>query len=128
MINKTILSTMLAGIVIATSVPSDANAASIRVKCDKRTSRSSISVDAKNLVPGQYRCQALSGSNQKTTALRNSAGDEMECDFASNAGDIAAGATRIAANFIQPGAVTGKIIDASGFTIASDAVTCRVRR
>lgn len=55
-------------------------------------------------------------------------GDEVECDFASNAGDIAAGATQIAANFIQGGSVTGKLIDAAGFTVASDTVSCRVRR
>jgi hypothetical protein len=126
--NRTILSTILAAVVVAVTVPDTANAADIRVKCDKRTARSSISVDGKNLVPGSYRCQARSGSNQKTTGLVNSVGDELECDFASNAGDVAAGATQIPANFIQAGSVTGKLIDAAGFTVASDTVACRVRR
>lgn len=126
--SRTILSTVLAAIVIAVTVPSTANAADIRVKCDKRSARSSISVDGKNLAPGRYRCQARSGSNQKTTALVSAVGDEVECDFASNAGDINAGATRISANFIQGGTVTGKLINAAGFTVASDTVACRVRR
>ena len=111
MYSRTILSTVLAAIVIAVTVPSTASAADIRVKCDKRTARSSISVDGNNLAPGRYRCQARSGSNQKTTALVNSAG-----------------ATPVAANFIQGGSVTGKLIDAAGFTVASDTVACRVRR
>lgn len=63
--SRTILSTVLAAIVVAITVPNTASAADIRVKCDKRTARSSISVDGKNLVPGRYRCQARSGSNQK---------------------------------------------------------------
>ena len=126
--SRTILSTLLTALVIAVAVPDTAKAADIRVKCDKRAARSSISVDGKNLAPGRYRCQARSGSNQKTTALVNAVGDEVECDFASNAGDITAGATRISANFIQGGTVTGKLINAAGFTVATDTVACRVRR
>lgn len=125
MYKKTFLSALVAGVMLATTLPSDAEAASIRVKCEKRATRSKISVDSKDLVPGLYRCQARSGSNQKTTPVVSSVGDEVECDFDSARADIVAGATAITANFIQNAQVTGKVIDADGFTVASDAVTCR---
>ena len=127
MYKKTLFSALVAGAMIITTMPSDAEAASIRVKCEKRATRSKISVDGQNLVPGQYRCQARSGSNQKTTALKSSVGDQLECDFDSARADIAAGATAIPANFIQNGQVTGKLINAAGFTVATDTVTCRVK-
>ncbi|MBK8957708.1 MAG: hypothetical protein IPM80_04565 [Proteobacteria bacterium] len=127
MYKKALFSALVASAMVITTLPSDAEAASIRVKCEKRATRSKISVDGKNLVPGQYRCQAKSGSNQKTTALVSSVGDEVECDFDSARADIAAGATAIAANFIQGGQVTGKLIDAAGFTVASDTVSCRAK-
>ncbi len=124
--NKTLIPALVAGALLAAGM-SSAEAAGIRVKCEKRATRSSISVDGNNLTPGQYRCQALSGSNQKTTAAVASVGDEVECDFDSARNDIAAGDTPISANFIQGGKVTGKIINAAGFTVASDTVSCRVR-
>ena len=122
---KIFLSVFVAGVMLATTMPSDAEAASIRVKCEKRATRSKISVDSKNLVPGPYRCQTRSGSNQKTTLAASSVGNQLECDFDSARADIAAGATAITANFIQNVQVTGKVIDAGGFTVASDTVTCR---
>ena len=51
----------------------------------------------------------------------------VEFDFDSNANDVAAGATSIPASFIQGNAVTGSIINASGQTVASSTVGCRVK-
>lgn len=127
MYKQTLFSALVAGAMFITTLPSDAEAASIRVKCETRANRSKISVDGKDLVPGQYRCQARSGSNQKSTALKSSVGAEVECDFDSARADIAAGATAIPVNFIQGGQVTGKLLDAAGFTVASDTVSCRAR-
>ena len=127
MVKKTLFSALVASAMLISTMPSDAQAASIRVKCETRSARSKISVDGRSLVPGQYRCQARSGSNQKTTALVASVGAEVECDFDSARADIAAGATAIPGNFIQGGQVTGKLIDAAGFTVASDTVSCRAR-
>jgi hypothetical protein len=42
-----------------------------------------------------------SGANTATAPARQTDGDEVEFDFDSDAGDIAAGATAIAADFIQ---------------------------
>jgi cytidylate kinase len=58
----------------------------------------------------------------------NTAGDEVEFDFDSRAGDIAEGATAIPANFIVDGRVQGYLVNASGarVTLIVTAV-CRVR-
>lgn len=105
----------------------DASAATIRVKCEKRANRSKISVDGNDLAPGTYSARVVSGANQKTSALQAAVGDEAEFDFDSNPKDIAAGATPIAADFIQGGQVVGKILDTNGNTIVSDTVRCRVK-
>jgi len=104
-----------------------AEAAEIRVTCEKRANRSKISVDATNLVPGEYRARVISGTNRKTSPLAVTAGDEIEFDFDSRAADVAAGATKISAGFIVDGRVTGKIINAEGRTVISDTETCRIR-
>ncbi len=105
----------------------DASAATIRVKCEKRANRSKISVDGNDLASGMYSARVVSGANQKTSALQAAVGDEAEFDFDSNPKDIAAGATPIAADFIQGGQVVGKILDTNGNTIVSDTVRCRVK-
>ncbi len=125
--SKTLMASLVAGLMVTAYLPSDAFAETIRVKCETRSSRSKISVDGKDLTPGSYRCQTLSGSNQKTTGLQNTVGDEVECDFDSNRGDINAGATAISPSFIQGGQVTGKILDLAGDTVISDTVRCRTR-
>ena len=53
-------------------------------------------------------------------------GDEVEFDFDSEPDDIAAGATAIAAGFIQgaPPQVTGQILDTSGAVVVQATVTC----
>lgn len=105
----------------------DASAATIRVKCEIRSNRSQISVDAKDLAPGLYSARVISGANQATADPQVTIGDEVEFDFDSDPANIAAGATPIGANFIQGKQVTGKILNASKATIISDTVNCRVR-
>ena len=111
----------------------DASAATptIRVQCEQRgVQRAKISVDGDNLSPiaGQYRAQVVlvSGLGSATSAGAPLVGDEVEFDFDSNAGDIAAGATAIPKNFID-GNVTGKILAPNGATVISDTVACRIR-
>lgn len=104
----------------------DANAASIRVECEKRANRSKVSVDGNNLIAGNYKARITSGSNTKTSPSKGSTGDEVEFDFDSDPADIAAGATRIKSSFIQ-GQVTAKLINENGFTVASDTVSCRTK-
>ena len=106
----------------------EADAAGIRVQCEKRGStRSKISVDGRGLTAGLYTAHVISGSNAADSAEAVMAvGGEAEFDFDSNPKDIAAGATAIAKNFIQ-GNVTGQILDEDGFVVASATVACRVR-
>lgn len=122
-------STALAAVlaICSTALPvTDANAASIRVECEKRANRSKISVDGNNLIPGNYKAVVKSGSNTKTTALKASTGDEIEFDFDSDPADVEAGATLIKRTFIQ-GNVTGKLLNDKGFVVISDTVSCRTK-
>ena len=104
-----------------------ASAAAIRVRCEQRSDRAKVSVDGKDLAVDDYQAQIMSGTNSITTELQASVGDEVEFDFDSDPDDIADGATAIAANFIQGGQVTGKILDPEGATVIADTVRCRVR-
>ncbi|MGI8738834.1 MAG: hypothetical protein ACR2KU_04050 [Gammaproteobacteria bacterium] len=124
---KPVLTRLIAGALVATFTCAQADAATILVRCDKRVNRSSISVDGNNLVARFLRCRAQSGINLRTTRLKRTVGDELECDFDSNLNDIAAGATRIPANFIRGRQVTGKLINRFGRTVISDTSICRVR-
>ncbi len=106
----------------------DAAAATIKVTCEARgTSRSKISIDGKDLAPGTYTTVAVSGSNMAVSKPEATIGDEIETDYDSRPADIRAGATQIAATFIVGGSVTGKIVNATGHTVVSDTVACRVR-
>lgn len=102
----------------------DADAASIRVRCEKRSNRSKISVDGRNLTPGDYKAKVVSGSNSKNSPLQPTVGDEVEFDFDSNTGEDA---IPIKAGFVRNLTVTGKIKDSAGFTVVSDTVTCRLK-
>lgn len=106
----------------------DASAATIRVTCEVRNGRSKASVDGSALGAGSFTTQILSGSNLAMSPVQVAVGGDIETDFASNPGDIAGGATPISPTFIVGGQVTGKVIDASGNTVISDTVACRVRR
>lgn len=120
---STALATIMA--VFVTTLP-DANAADIRVQCETRANRSSVSVDGANLVAGNYIAKIISGSHTKRSAPKATTGDEVEFDFDSDPGNIAAGATRISRTFIQ-GQVTGQLINEAGFTVAQTTRTCRAR-
>src|SRR6266849_7614112 len=80
-----------------------ADAANVRVRCEKRADRSKISVDGNDLVPanGQFTARATSGGNTARSGAQTAVAGEAEFDFDSNANDVAAGATRISASFIQ---------------------------
>lgn len=124
------ISTLLGATAIffATSLAAaDANAAGIRIKCEKKSNRSSISVDGRNLTPGSYSAVVKSGDNKAAADLKSSTGDEVEFDFDSDKGDIAAGAVAISPIFIQGGKVTGQIKDADGFIVIEGTSSCRVR-
>lgn len=105
----------------------DAAAASVRVTCEVRAGRAKASVDGRALAAGSYSTQIVSGGNVATAPAQAAVGGEVETDYASNPGDIAAGATPIAPTFIVGGQLTGKVVDAAGNTVASDTVACRVR-
>ena len=103
-------------------------AAVARVTCEKRSDRSRVSVDGRNLAGGGYHARITSGANTATSGARPTVGDEVEFDFDSDPGDIAAGATAIAADFLAgvPPAVTGDILDATNAVVASATATCAV--
>jgi len=103
--------------------------ATVRVECERRSDRSKVSVDGNGLVAATYQARVVSGGNEATAPARGTIGDEVEFDFDSDGGDIAAGATPIAAGFIQgtPPTVTGSLLGADGSVVAEATVTCRVK-
>lgn len=107
----------------STTLPAPAFA---RVTCERRADRSKISVDGENLAAGTYTARAVSGTNSSTSGPAPAVGDEVEFDFDSDAGDITAGATPIAAGFIvgTPPSVTGEIRDGAENVVASATVPC----
>lgn len=113
------------GVDSCTSIPPPAGG-TVRVRCEVRSNRSRVSVDGNNLAAGSYRARAVSGSNVAEAPAAATIGDEVEFDFDSDGGDIAAGATPIAADFIQgtPPQVTGAILTLSGAVVAEATVTC----
>lgn len=126
-----VLKTGATAVVFATlaMIGAEAAAASIRVTCEVRgTTRSKISVDGKNLPAGMYSAQAVSGGNMASAPAQASVAGEVENDFDSRPADIREGAVAIVPTFITGRQVTGKIIDASGNTVASDTVSCRARK
>jgi hypothetical protein len=107
-------------------------AASIRVRCERRPNRSKISVDGNNLSPrnGLFRARVRAAGGTVTSAAKRAVGDEVEFDFDSQRGDIAAGATRIPANFIRARAgadVVGLLLNAQGVVVARQGVECSFR-
>jgi hypothetical protein len=105
-------------------------AAALRVRCERRTNRSKISVDANNVTPrnGRFRARVRAAGGTATSALKRAVGDEVEFDFDSN---TEAGATRIPANFIRARAgadVVGQLLNVNGVVVASRGVECEFRR
>ena len=101
----------------------------ILASCEKRTSRSKISVNGKNLVSGNYSANVTSGGVTVASEVKASNGDEIEFDFDSSTGDIAKGATAIGADFIAEGILDAQIIDGgSGETVIRvENVVCAIR-
>jgi len=106
----------------------DAAAATIRVTCEARPGRAKISVDGNNLPAGLYSTAAESGGNMASSPPERAISGEIETDYDSNPADIRQGAVAIVPTFIVGRTVTGKIVDASGNTVISDTVSCRIRR
>lgn len=105
------------------------SAADLKIHCEKRSTRSKVSVDGNNLRPGgAYFAVVSSGANQAQTGVAAAVGDEVEFDLDSHAGDIAQGAVAIASNFIVDGRVSAQLRDAGGNVVASGSAICRVRR
>ena len=109
-------------------IGADASAASVRVTCEVRPGRAKISIDGQDLAAGRYTTVAVSGGSMATSPVEAAVGGEVEADFDSNPADVRAGAVAIPSTFITGGTVTGKIVNASGNTVSSDTVSCRVRR
>jgi hypothetical protein len=124
------LACLTAGFVLA--LPAAADAASLRLRCEKRfdPARSKVSVDGRNVSPNAiYTARVISGTNQATAKPKAAVGDEVEFDFDSNPNDIRAGATAIGANFIRNGSVRAAIFNADGNVVAGPAtVACEIRR
>jgi hypothetical protein len=101
-------------------------AARVLVSCEKRAARSRVSVNGRNLSAGLYHARVASGSNTAASGPAPAIGDQVELDFDSDPGDIAQGATPIAADFIQgtPLALTAELLNAGGAVVASATVTC----
>ncbi|MEA2625703.1 MAG: hypothetical protein QOD06_1748 [Candidatus Binatota bacterium] len=117
------------GCAVAVLAPAlQADAADVRVRCERRANRrSKISVDGRNLARGQYRAIVKSGSNKATSPAQPAVGGEAEFDFDSDRGDIAEGATAISPTFIQGGKVLGKIRNSAGTIVAQASATCEIR-
>jgi hypothetical protein len=106
-----------------------AQAADVKISCEKRSNRSKVSIDGNNLVAGAYRAVALSGAKKVTSTAAAADGDEAEFDFDSNAADIAEGATAIPANFVVDGRVKGYLLNAAGARVTPVVTAiCRVRK
>ena len=106
----------------------DNGLAKIFLSCEKRSDRSKISVNAKNLVSGNYSAIVKSGGSQAQSPARPTIGDEVEFDFDSDQGDIAEGATAISAAFIQNGTVEAEVIDEiDGSTVKTAQTGCLIK-
>ena len=106
-----------------------AQAADVRVDCEKRSGRSKVSVDGNNLADGSYRAVIVSGGATTRSPLAPAVGDEVEFDFDSRQADIAEGATPIPAGFIQDGRVRGWLVNGGGQRVTAVVTAfCRVRR
>jgi len=103
-------------------------AAKILVSCEKRTNRSRVSVDGKNLASGDYSSIIMSGAGSAISLIKTTVGDEVEFDFDSSADDVAKGAKEISSDFIQNGTVNAEIFDNDGnLVVSATNVLCAMR-
>lgn len=109
--------------------PPSSGGGTVKVKCERRASRSKVSVDGSGLTIGSYQARVTSGINTATAPAHPTLGDQVEFDFDSDGGDIAAGATPIDAAFIQgaPPQVTGAILTLGGAVVVEATVDCVVK-
>src|SRR6187402_2739260 len=77
-----------------------AGAADVEVRCEKRSARSSASVDGSNLASGEYRAVLKSGTKIARSPFAETIGDEAQFDFDSKNTEVAEGATSIPLDFI----------------------------
>ena len=115
-----------------TTSSASAIAGSLRLRCERRSGRSKISVDGNNLRPrnGSFRARVRAAAGSVISAAKRAVGDEVEFDFDSNRNDIAAGATRISATFISRRSgsdVVGEILNSQGAVVARQGVECSFR-
>ncbi len=63
------------------------------------------------------------------SGARAAAGGQAEFDFDSAPNDVAAGATRISASFVQgtPPQVAGRIVNSAGVVVAQGIALCRTQ-
>jgi hypothetical protein len=104
----------------------------LRLRCERRTGRSKISVDGNNLAPrnGTFRARVKAAGGTVTSRAKRAIGDEAEFDFDSNPNDIAQGATRISSTFIARRSgpdVVGEILNAQGQVVGRAGVECLFR-
>jgi hypothetical protein len=109
---------------------SDAYAASIDVKCETRSNRSKISVDARGLANGIYKARVRSGTALRwAKAYKRPSAGEVEFDFDSNRNDVLQGATYIPPTFIKNNTAIGDLFrrNSNGTLrrIGSVSETCR---
>jgi hypothetical protein len=123
---KVMFASALSGLLLISVIPASADAATIQIKCEQRAGRARVSVDGRDLVRGSYKCMVMASGQEFATDDMPSKGDQLECDFDSDPGDVAAGATFIPANLLREGKVHGEIQNNAG-TVASADKTCRVR-
>jgi hypothetical protein len=116
---------------IAAQSPALATAAgaSIRLRCERRATRSRISVDGRGLTPrtGSCRARVTASGGTVTSASKRAVAGEAEFDFDSNRNDIVAGATPIPARFITARSgpdVVASILNASGQVVATQGAEC----
>jgi hypothetical protein len=104
-----------------------AGAADVEVRCEKRSARSSASVDGSNLASGEYRAVLKSGTKIARSPFAETIGDEAQFDFDSKNTEVAEGATSIPLDFIVDGRVRGYLVNMSGARVTPVVTAiCRI--
>jgi hypothetical protein len=117
---------------VAQEVVTEVATGVIRLRCERRSNRSRISVDGRSLSPraGTFRARVRAAGGSATSPTQKAVGGEAEFDFDSDRGDVREGATRIAASFIRARSgpdVVAEILNAQGNVVASGGGDCEAR-
>lgn len=95
------------------------------VVVEEEQTRSSISIQAKNLEAGDYYTVVTSGVNTMQSEDITTADDELETAFDSDEEAVGAGAIAIEAAFINDKEVTAEVVDAAtDEVVLSETVSC----